>query len=193
MPEVPKIIHFITSAKTASAQTAARIKRWVAKNPGWKAIVWCDPATMGANNAVLSAQNPSVEVKPIDVNAAPIPLGCCSGADRTGFAASSEVLRYQILLKNGGCYFDSDLEPGDPLPPTLTVSADTALFATAKPGGPRDAAVACVAGSHRIQQLGQQAVVQCQAAAASPAPAANPSAPDASLDRYVQAVSTVAV
>jgi Glycosyltransferase sugar-binding region containing DXD motif len=185
MPEVPKIFHFMTSAKSATAETAATIKSFVAKNPGWKAWVWCDQASMGANHAVFSAKDPNVEVKPIDTNVAglaPAPVTAPS------YGATSDVLRYQILLQNGGCYVDSDAEPGDPMP-NLTVSADSALFAPAKPGRPRDTAIACVIGSQRIRQLGQEAAVKCAAVAsapASPRPAVVSSADGGDLGKYVR-------
>src|SRR5579862_1274457 len=157
MPEVPKILHFITTAKSQTAETASRIKRWITCNPGWKAFVWCEPSSLGSNHAVASAQDPNVELKTIDPNTVP-------GA-QPNLAASSDVLRYQILAKHGGCYLDSDEEPGDPLP-SLAVSPYAALFAPAIPGKPRDRAIACVVGSHRIQMcVAQKGAQSCTMAA----------------------------
>ena len=164
MPEVPKLMHFVTkkpSQKSAStnhpietsAEMATRVKRWVNKNPGWKALIWCDPADMGQNHAVAAAQDPNVEVKSIDVNAVP---GSPTNPD-----AAADALRYQILLKHGGCYIDSDVEPGDPLP-ALNVSDSSALFARATPSGPRNTAIACTIGSQRIQAALGQAQADAQ-------------------------------
>lgn len=149
MPEVPKIFHFVTTAKSATADTAARIKRWVAKNPGWKAMVWCDPATMGANHAVASAQDPNVEVKPIDANAVP-------GAS-TSTSATSDTTRLTILQKYGGCYVDTDVEPGAPVP-SLSVSDTSALWVRGTPGKGRVPAIACSIGGQRIKSLLTQTV-----------------------------------
>jgi hypothetical protein len=149
MPEVPKVFHFVTTAQSATAGTASRVKRWVAKNPGWKAIVWCDPATMGANHAVASAQDPNVEVKPIDANSAP-------GAS-TSTSSASDTTRLAILQKYGGCCVDTEVEPGDPLP-TLSVSDTSALWVRATPGKQRNPAIACTIGSQRIKSLLTQTV-----------------------------------
>jgi hypothetical protein len=186
MPEVPKIFHFITSAKNATAETAATIKRFVAKNPGWKAWVWCDQASMGANHAVLSVQDPNVEVKPIDTNVAPGLTLAPAPVIAPNYGAASDALRYQILFQNGGCYVDNDAEPGDPLP-ALTVNSDSALFVPGKIGGPREAAIACVIGSQRVKQLGQTAVVQPCAQAMS---AADPSAGGGGLGNYIHLGTT---
>jgi hypothetical protein len=128
---------------------------------------------MGANHAVASAQDPNVEVKPIDLNTVP------GAAPAPG--TTSDAVRYQILLKHGGCYLDNDVEPGDPMP-SLTVSPDSALFAPASPGGPRESAIACVIGSHRIQQLIQAVAVQPKAEA----PAVALSSDDLGVVQYVR-------
>src|SRR6516165_4534519 len=114
MHEVPRVLHFIVMNSSMTAATAALIERWVTRNPGWTAYVWCDPATLGANHAVVAAQAPNVQVRVIEVNAVP-------GTVSVSHAAASDALRYLILQNHGGCFIDTDVEPGDPLP-ALSVS-----------------------------------------------------------------------
>jgi len=97
MHEVPRVLHFIVMNSSMTAATAALIERWVTRNPGWTAYVWCDPATLGANHAVVAAQAPNVQVRIIDVNAVP-------GTVSVSHAAASDALRYLILQNHGGCY-----------------------------------------------------------------------------------------
>jgi hypothetical protein len=167
MPEIPKIFHFVLAGKSASADTATAIKSWVATNPGWKAMVWCDSATMGQNHAVAAGQDPNVEIKTIDTLVAVPGPSTAPGASSCG--AASDIARLNILQKFGCLYVDSNVIPGAPLP-SLSVGDGSALFLRAKPGKPRDSAIACTIGSQRIKSLLATCSTNSATATRSPAP-----------------------
>jgi mannosyltransferase OCH1-like enzyme len=138
MPAVPKILHFFIAAKDQTASVAGTIKQWADKNLGWQIFVWCDAATLGANHVVASAKATNVEIKTVDPNAA-------TGAG-VGAGPASPAVRYQTLAKYGGCYLDTDVQPGDPLP-ALSVDNGEVLIARATPSRPDEIdALACVPG-----------------------------------------------
>ena len=65
--------------------------------------------------------------------------------------AASDVLRLEILIKEGGIYMDVDIGFKKPLPNPLTVREDLALFGIYSDGRPCNALIAACAGSELLK------------------------------------------
>jgi hypothetical protein len=142
MPEVPKVMNFLAVGK-APAAAAANVASFVAKNPSWKANVWCDSTAVGVN-PILAV--PNVLVNMIDAKTMGAPDVCVSPSSE----AAKDALAMRILLKVGGCYIDNDVKAGDPLP-SLNVSENKAMFGRTSSGQIDDSVIACAAGSDAIR------------------------------------------
>ena len=146
MPEttIPKIIHFIWAGgtKTMPAASIKTLLAWQAANPSFKVYLWVDKKTFpvatagpiehyyeGAIRAtaqqIKDADPTKIQLK--DIEEEDVSNDCVRheiNQFRPNYGASSDLLRYKILHKFGGAYFDSDIDPG------LTSLQESGLFDT---------------------------------------------------------------
>lgn len=106
---IPHTVHFIwLGPKAFPPKSVENIRTWMAKNPGWKFVFWTDSARLAPCSGMEVRQ-----VKDFHFTK----LG-----DRfvqsDNWGEKSDLLRYEILLQEGGVYVDHDancLRPFDEL------------------------------------------------------------------------------
>lgn len=130
---LPKVFHQIwLGPRKVPASFQAWADRWLALNPGWKMQWWTDQRL------------------PDIVNRTPF-----EQADK--MAAKSDILRYEILARDGGVYIDSDMEPLRPIEELLPQV--NAFYGDERPDTPCNAILGCVPKdpffSHLVTHLGE--------------------------------------
>ncbi len=99
--EIPQVFHVIwLGPQVLPQQSVAALKTWMDKHPGWEMKLWTDRD--------CSIPIPSVQVYSADS----FPLNACSDCyySAESFEERSIILRYAILLSEGGIYIDHDAE-----------------------------------------------------------------------------------
>jgi len=98
---IPKVLHFIwLGPKEFPRDSIPNIQSWVEKHPGWKVKFWTDrkrnlPSTAVDECLVQNWNNLELEK--------------CY-AKTNNFAEKADLLRYDILFKEGGVYVDHDVK-----------------------------------------------------------------------------------
>lgn len=115
---IPKLIHFIWAGgeKLLPEQNAARIKAWAAKNPDFEIWLWIDKKTTSKEkldeyySSHYFHETPEIVLKDITEEEV-VDEYSRYHIDKLepNYGASSDLLRYSILKKYGGAYFDSDV------------------------------------------------------------------------------------
>jgi hypothetical protein len=109
---IPKTLHFIWLGPKPFAKNAAyKVRGWIDLHPGWKIKFWTDVGQ--------TAPDDRMEVHSFDAFPLQELRDCYYRSDN--FGERSEILRYAILLNEGGVYIDHDvqcLQPIDPLQET---------------------------------------------------------------------------
>lgn len=106
---IPKTVHFIwLGPHPFPLKSVENVKSWMAKNPSWTFCFWTDrPRPLPV---------PGMQMRRVQDFSFSL-LGDCF-QKTTCFAEQSDVLRYEILYKEGGVYVDHDvkcLKPFDAL------------------------------------------------------------------------------
>lgn len=138
--ELPRFIHFIWAGgnKEMPEPSINKMVKWAKQNPGFIIQLWIDSKTFDKGKEVLEkyyidsfiAEHKKlyrVDLKESEVRAMlnfkeireseicndreDIVLSELKRLD-PNYGCSSDILRYRILCKYGGAYFDSDVEPG---------------------------------------------------------------------------------
>ncbi|MES2121717.1 MAG: glycosyltransferase [Chlamydiota bacterium] len=107
---IPKTLHFIWLGPAPfPAASAARLQGWIAQHPQWKVKLWMDE---GSDLVVQGVERKG---------STDFPLGalekCYYASDN--FGERSMLVRYAILLSEGGIYIDHDMRCLKPLDPLL--------------------------------------------------------------------------
>lgn len=98
---IPKVLHFIwLGPRQFPRESIPNIQSWMSKNPGWRVKFWTDrkrplPAEGIEECLVGDWTHPELEK-------------CYYKTDN--FAERADLLRYEILLKEGGVYVDHDVK-----------------------------------------------------------------------------------
>lgn len=132
--KAPKIIHFIWAggAHLMPKENVLRILAWMKKNPDFCIWIWIDRHSgvmadpeqetkrqITHYKKFLSQVSKQYELKDITSEGLASKARnddlACYEIDRLqpNYGASSDILRYRILHKFGGAYFDSDINPGE--------------------------------------------------------------------------------
>lgn len=107
--EIPKIMHFIgLGSEPLPSSSVKNVRGWIDKHPGWRVKFWTDQG--------LAAPDDRMEVRSVDL----FPLEELADVyQRSGdLEERSQILRYAILLNEGGAYIDHNtlcLQSIDPL------------------------------------------------------------------------------
>lgn len=117
---IPKLLHFIWAGgmKLLPEENINIIKAWRDKNPDFQIIVWIDKQTTPADelakyNNIYQFDKLNIALKDItEAGVADEHIRYEIDRIRPNYGASSDLLRYNILAKFGGAYFDSDVLPG---------------------------------------------------------------------------------
>src|SRR5579862_3146376 len=99
--EIPKVFHVIwLGAQVLPEHSVAALKTWMDKHPGWEMKVWTD------RDCIVPIS--SVQVCTADT----FPLHACADCyySAESFEERSVILRYAVLLSEGGIYIDHDAE-----------------------------------------------------------------------------------
>lgn len=103
---IPKMLHFIwLGPKPFPEASIANVKGWIDRHPGWKIKFWTDLGHVAPDDRMevnVFEGFPLQELKE-----------CYYRSDN--FGERSEILRYAILLSEGGVYLDHDLQCVKPL------------------------------------------------------------------------------
>jgi hypothetical protein len=98
--KIPPVIHFIWLGPKEFPKTSSKnIASWIEKHPGWTFKFWTD--------IDRAAPHPALQKILVDESHIPHLLNCYFLSDN--FGEKSEILRYEILLREGGIYVDHDL------------------------------------------------------------------------------------
>ena len=125
--EIPKVFHQIwLGDKPIPDQFKKWADLWLQLNPGWRMEWWTDKHL------------PEL-VNPKEFEA----------ADK--MAAKSDILRYEIIWRQGGVYIDSDFEPLQPLEKLL--DGVNSFFGDERPDTPCNAILGCTANDPFFGQL----------------------------------------
>ena len=98
---IPKVLHFIwLGPKDFPRESIPNLLSWIEKHPGWKVKFWTDrkrhlPHAALEECLVKEWRYPSLEK-------------CYAKSDN--FAEKADLLRYEILLQEGGVYVDHDVK-----------------------------------------------------------------------------------
>jgi len=97
--KIPKIIHFIwLGPKNFPPESVANMRSWIAKHPDWTVKFWTDRKRKAPCNGVHVCLVDDFSFKKVK-----------KYFDATNnFGEKSDLLRYEILLKEGGVYTDHD-------------------------------------------------------------------------------------
>ncbi len=98
---IPKVIHFIwIGPRPFPLESVENVRTWIANNPGWAIKFWTDRER--------PAPAPEVEMVQIkDLHFLKL-ADCYSKSDNYG--EKSDLLRYEILYREGGVYVDHDVK-----------------------------------------------------------------------------------
>lgn len=98
--EIPKILHVIWLGPASfPASSLSNVKSWIDNHPGWKVRFWTDLGQI--------APDDRMEVRAFDQFPLDDLKECYYRCDN--FGERSELLRYAVLLHEGGVYVDHDL------------------------------------------------------------------------------------
>lgn len=130
---IPKMIHFFWAggAKPMPETNIECVAAWAEKNPEFRTIIWVDtkttpssvfknylenepPKGIKGTNIVLADVNSNGLIPEETENDITFksPQRLLINALRPNYGGSSDILRYLVLHKFGGAYFDSDILPG---------------------------------------------------------------------------------
>lgn len=128
---VPKKMHFIWIGGPIPQIFADNIKKWKEKNPDYEVHLWIDTAASNPNqiDAVEKAANDAVADIGGEIHNLSEPKHPYFDAqsknmnyyndeitgESRNLAAASDILRMEILFREGGVYIDTDLPPNKPL------------------------------------------------------------------------------
>jgi hypothetical protein len=97
---IPRTLHFIwLGPKPFPKDSVSKVKRWLDEHPGWKFKFWTD---LGQ-----AAPDDRMEIYPFEMFPLQELKDCYYRSDN--FGERSEILRYAILLNEGGVYIDHDV------------------------------------------------------------------------------------
>lgn len=97
--EIPKVMHFVwLGSKPLSSSSIKNVKGWIDKHPGWRVKFWTD---LG-----LAAPDDRMEVRSLDLFPLDELADLYERSDHLG--ERSQILRYAILLAEGGAYIGHD-------------------------------------------------------------------------------------
>ena len=97
---IPSILHFIWLGPKEFPKTSIKnIASWVEKHPGWTFKFWTD--------IDRTVPHPALQKVLVEESHIPHLLNCYFLSDN--FGEKSEILRYEILFREGGVYVDHDL------------------------------------------------------------------------------------
>lgn len=98
---IPKTLHFIwLGPKPFPSVSISKVKKWIDQHPGWRIKFWTDLGQTAPDDRM---EIYSFELFPLDEL-----KECYYQSDN--FAERSDILRYAILLKEGGIYIDHDVQ-----------------------------------------------------------------------------------
>lgn len=107
---IPKIIHRIWLGPNPMPQEQVEFgKKFMELHPGWTHYLWTEKSAINMVNQKY--YNDSIT-----------------------YSQKSNIIRYEALLKHGGVYFDTDVEPIKNIEPLLNVSAFCAWELTCRVG-----------------------------------------------------------
>ncbi len=108
---IPKVAHFIwIGPKPFPRESVENIRTWIAKNPDWTFYFWTDRDR--------PLPNPTMKMRRIqDINF--LKLRDCFNKS-VNYGEKSDLLRLEILYKEGGVYIDHDVECYKPFEPLNT-------------------------------------------------------------------------
>lgn len=97
--KIPKVVHFIwLGPRPFPLESVENIRTWIAKNPNWKIKFWTD----------RDRPIPCTGMEKIVIRDYPFPyLGRCYESSEN-WGEKSDILRFEILYKEGGVYVDHD-------------------------------------------------------------------------------------
>lgn len=97
--KIPKVVHFIwLGPKPFPPKSVENVRNWIAKNPDWTFKFWTD----------RDRPQPCHGMEKIILEDYPFPyLGRCYSLSEN-WGEKSDILRYEILYKEGGVYVDHD-------------------------------------------------------------------------------------
>ncbi len=99
--EIPSTLHFIWLGPSSfPAKSVAYVKNWIDLHPGWKVKFWTD---LGK-----AAPDDRMEVHPFNRFPLQELEECYYKSDN--FGERSKILRYAVLLEEGGVYVDHDVQ-----------------------------------------------------------------------------------
>ena len=127
----PRVIHFIWAGGEKPFPNQEIIRAWQAKNPGFQMVLWIDKDTTPPSvfkGYEKEGYVPASDISQIGSTQASAPLLMADisllgpldpriryelNRKNSNYGLSSDLLRYDILYKIGGAYFDSDILPGE--------------------------------------------------------------------------------
>jgi mannosyltransferase OCH1-like enzyme len=101
-----------------------RLQNWVTLNRGWKVHLWYNSKTLDnmARYKMARLKKDYSNISYMDSNAATDMLVGLNDmfinelfVKHPNYGAASDILRVAILIKHGGLYLDTDVDPGNPL------------------------------------------------------------------------------
>jgi hypothetical protein len=100
-PHIPKVLHYIwIGPKPFPLESVENVKTWIANNPEWTVKFWTDRADR-------PLPHPKMQLCLIQESSFSKLFDCYNKSDNYG--EKSDVLRYEILYKEGGVYVDHDV------------------------------------------------------------------------------------
>jgi hypothetical protein len=97
--KIPSVIHFIwLGPKTFPSKSVENLRSWIAYHPDWKIKFWTD----------RDREPPCAGVEMIDISKVRFTKLERCFHDSRNWAEKSDLLRYEILLEEGGIYVDHD-------------------------------------------------------------------------------------
>jgi Glycosyltransferase sugar-binding region containing DXD motif len=107
--KIPPVVHFIwLGPKHFPPESVENVRTWIAQHPGWKVKLWTDRARIP----------PCEGMETVDVASFPFQRLRRAFDESENWGEKSDILRYEILLQEGGVYADHDancLKPFDSL------------------------------------------------------------------------------
>lgn len=165
MLKAPKKMHFIWIGTKIPQKYINNIKTWIETNPDYQAYLWIDSATvppareydhLSKIEAIAQAKKAGAEIIDLASPDNQFLQGAknarwyndeASGA-YANYAAASDILRLEILLKEGGVYIDTDIQPSS------TPLGDIPLkYGFAKPMDYYNDVMCAVAGSELVKEF----------------------------------------
>lgn len=113
---IPKKLHFVWMGKKLPQEYLNNIRSFVSRNPDYEANLWIDKQNSFENpNSIQDVGSLPIKIRKLDDAIAHLPkeLKVTFEKERSGvfpnFAAASDIVRVQILIDEGGIYFDTDV------------------------------------------------------------------------------------